>query len=302
TLPFFHVGTENFGVEFSEDNIRTSCIVSYWCNIPLMASSAARSPIEEGKNIMQFFSPGYIKKTIEGDLPSKKDFLILYNKELINDEEKSMLENSTKLFDNGKYELWALSYKNAFQNNSVEIISKYNSQKDSLLKDRDFSVTQMPDTLAYSGFDSLKSEFVYKGSGALQVKKSDFTVLFQSDGGLKENEDYTVSFWYYNKGELRNQVLCAVEECDKDGSNCRWDIIWDPRRSMVIDGDWSLLEKKFRIKDNTEKIRIFVQGDVKSNQLIYIDEFLLRPSGVDVYKLFPANQDTTLFRNNRWIN
>lgn len=301
TLPFFHVGTENFGVEFGEDNIRTSCVVSYWCNFPQMSSSAARSPIVEGKNIMQFFSPGFIKKEIERDLPSKKDFLILYNKEPLNNEERNLLERSSKLFDNGKYELWSLPYKNVFSDNSAEVIGKYNGRHDSLISKNIFQVSPNTDTIAYSSFDSLPSEFVYKGNGALAVKKKDFTVLFQADGKLKQDIDYNISFWYYNKGELRNQVLCAVEECDRDGNNCRWDITWDPRSSMVIDGDWSLVEKKFRIKDATEKIKIFVQGDEHSMQDIYIDEFMLRPLASEVYSKIKSGNDTYLFYNNWWI-
>ncbi len=301
TLPFFHVGTENFGIEYEVDNIRTSCVVSYWCNIPMMASSAARSPILEGKNIMQFFSPGYIKKEIENDLPSKKDFLVIYNKERLSEREYAMLENSAKIYDNGKYELWSLSYENAFRDSSKDLWTHFVSENDSLADHGIFRVSGYPDTLVYSGYDSLLSDFVYKGKGALQAKKKDFTVLFYAEGKLKPDEDYTVSFWYYNKGELRNQLLCALEECDREGNNCRWDIFWEPRTSMVIDGDWSLIEKKFRVKDGKEKIRIFVHGDENSNQNIYIDEFLLRPSSTDAFSNIKSGEDSFLFYNNWWL-
>jgi len=301
TLPFFHVGTENFGVDYGMENINISCIVSYACNMPMIANSAARSPINEGRNIMQFFSPGYISKEIQKDLPSKKDFLIVNTKENLNDQELAMKNKSLKIFDNGKYELWSLPYKEVFTDNSNEFIGRYDALKDSLFAKENFEVNNLADTIDYKNYDSLHSEFKYKGNGALKVKKSDFTILYDSDGKLRSGTDYTVSFWYYNKGELRNQVMCAVEECDADGSNCRWDIIWDPRTSMVIDGDWSLVEKKFRIQDGTERIKIFVQGDLRSNQEIYIDEFLLRPSLTDVYAEMRSGRDSFLFYNNYWI-
>ena len=301
TLPFFHVGTENFGVEFTDNNIKTSCMVSYWCNMPMMASSAARSPIIEGRNIMQFFSPGYISKDIQKDLSSKKDFLVLYNKEPLNDEEISVMEKSSKLFDNGKYELWSLSYKEAFRNNSKDYFNKFLALKDSLHVKGDFLVNNPEDTLYYQSYNSLKSEFAYKGKGALEVRKGDFTELFNVDGQLRSEVEYTLSFWYYNKGELRNQAVCVVEECDRDGNNCRWEITCDPRSSMVIDGDWSFVEKKFRLKEPGERIKIFIQGDERSNQKIFIDEFLLRPSETEVYSNSVEGSTSFLFYNNKWI-
>ena len=301
TLPFFHVGTENFGVEYTESNINISCMISYWCNIPMMASSAARSPIIEGRNIMQFFSPGYISKDIQKDLPSKKNFLVLYDKQKLNDQERSVLERSSKLYDNGKYELWSLSYDEAFRDNSADYIKRFNAVKDSLQAKDNFLVSNSSDSMYYISYDSHKSPLTYKGEGALEARKGDLTVLFSSDGQLRPGMDYTVNFWYYNKGELRNQLLCAIEECDQDGNNCKWEITWDPRTSMVIDGDWSLLEMKFNLKEPSEKVRIFVQGDEKSNQKIYIDEFLLRPSSTDIYAAMNNGNGRYLFYNNNWI-
>ena len=300
TLPFFHVGSENFGVEFTDENIKLSCVVSYWCNMPLMASSAARSPIIEAKNIMQFFSPGFISKAIQDDLPNKKDFLVLYDKSPINAYEKSLLENSEKIFDNGQFELWSLPYDQVFGDNSGEIWDKYDLRKDSLLHEGIFEVSQGGALLAYNSFDTSKSDLVYKGQGALKVKKGNFTTLFESGSALKQNVEYTISFWYYNRGELINQVLLAVEECRQDGTGCKWDLIWDPRTSMMIDGDWTLVEQTFQIPDSTEKVKIIVYGDMAPQQDIYIDEFLLRRADADVYRL--VQDGNVLFRNNWWIS
>jgi hypothetical protein len=302
TLPFFHVGSDNFGVEFTEESLKISCIVSYWCNMPMMASSAARSPIVEARNLMQFFSPGYIKKSIQHDLPLKKDFLILYDKENLNASEKLMLSNSKKLYDNGKYELWSLPYDKVFGDNTNEIAASYHAAKDSLITEDNFLVSKKNGILSYNTFDGMESEFTYKGNGAMQSKKGNFTVLYEGDKVLQPGVDYTVSFWYYNKGELRNLVLCAVEECNSDGSNCRWDIAWDPRRSMVIDGDWSLIEKTFQVKEANEKVKILLHWDEDVDLSIYIDEFLLREASTNVYAEKYSGKNAYLFYNNNWIS
>ena len=300
-LPFYHVGSENFGVEYSEENIRISMLVSYWCNIPMMSNSAARTPILESKNIMQFFSPRTIEKKIRNDFSSKKDFLLLLTKEQLNEQESELIGLSEKIFDNGKYELWKLPFEKPFANDSKIRRKEFDSLRGLLIAQDSFEVTKAADTLVYNNFDSLENENVYRGKGALKAEKKNFTTLFEATGRLKADKDYVLSFWYFNKGELRNQILCAVEECDNSGNNCRWEITTDIRTSMVIDGDWTLVEKKFRIKDSSERIKIFVKGDDNSKQDIFIDEFLLRPAETDVYKVVTSSSDSLLFKNNLWI-
>ena len=71
---------------------------------------------------------------------------------------------------------------------------------------------------------------------------------------------------------------------------------------MVIDGDWSFVEKKFKVRNGTSKVQILVQGvDTESEQELYIDEFLLRASHIDVYSEMKKGEETFLFYNNLWI-
>jgi hypothetical protein len=296
-MPFYHVGSENFGKESTSSAMRSSMVVSYWNNIPILASSAARSPILEAKNIMQFFSPPWFKKTIEKDLPSKKDFLILFTKEDVSPKEKEWLDKANKIFSNDNFELWSLPYEKVFISNAQEIVNKFNSQKDSLLQMNGFYLTQKNDTLIYRSFDEQQSNFIYKGKGALKSSKKSYTMLLEKGHyNLKSDHDYIVSFWYYNKDELRNQISCVFEQCDSSGNNCKWDIMWSPAESMVIDGDWSLVEKKIHINNSNNQFSIFLKGDDHSGQEIFVDEFLLRSENEDIYKLTAA--DSVLNYNN----
>ena len=110
-----------------------------------------------------------------------------------------------------------------------------------------------------------------------------------------------MNFWYYNKGEVRGLILCAIEECNGDGNNCKWDYIEDPRTSMVIDGDWSLLEIPFQVKDATSKISVIIQPKEASEQDIYIDEFMLREKSSEVFANRYSGKKAYLFYNNYWI-
>jgi hypothetical protein len=275
-LPFYHVGSENFGKEYTTGSIQMSMVASYWTNMPLLSSSAARSPILEAKNIMQFFSPAFFKKEIEKDLPSRKDFLVLYDKEDLTDIENYWLSISSQLWSNDKFILKRLSYIDVFNYNerkekeflNVGFKNFFGDSK--VFQDKKFQV------IAQNSFDNNKSEQIFKGNGSLEGTKPEFTYLLERKNySLTKNDEYVVSFWYYNKDELRNQVNCIIEQCDEFGNNCNWDITWNPMECMVINGDWSYVQKKFKPQSTSGQIAVFLIGNKYSKQKLFVDEFSL---------------------------
>jgi hypothetical protein len=285
-FPFYHAGSENFEKETADIITRMSMVTSYWTNFPLLSSSSARSSIPEAKNIMQFFSPPWFDKAIEKDLPSKKDFLILYSKEWLNKVEDEWLSKSQKIYEDNTFELYSLPYDQVFNKKISNEINNFNSARDSLTNINNLFYSKNADTVIYDGFDNRKSSFIYSGAGAIESMKNDYTILLpRKSYNLKNDKDYIISFWYYNKDELRNQCACILEECDADGNNCRWDISWSPVASMVIDGNWSLVQKQFRLKNNNSQIAVLLNGDKYSKQKIFVDELLIRENGTDVFQI-----------------
>ena len=281
-LPFYLVGSENFGVEPPGISMQTSMIASYWCNMPMMAGSAARSPILESKKIMQFFSPSYFKKDIESELHSKKPFLILYTKEDLSDRQLFWLHESTKIYSGDKFELWSLPYEKVFHSKAYSENNNHASFKDSLAFINGY-FTNISKTLIYIDFDSSRSDITFKGSPVFQGVKKNYNVLLpKGNYPLLNDRDYILSFWYYNDGELRNQNYGVIEECNREGNDCKWDISFGPGESMIIDGNWSLIEKRFRLKNNDGQISVFLKGDDYSDQKIYIDDLLIRESNIDI--------------------
>jgi hypothetical protein len=290
-LPFYHVGTENFGKDFSDELITKSMTIAYWTNFPLLSNSTARSPILEAKKIMQFFSPPLTKKAIQNDLPDKNPFLIIYDKEKLSKDEKYWLEESIKIFENKAFVLSELPYEKVFADNFNEEIENFDRIRASLVNYHGLFVSSLPDTLVYLNFDVFKNKPVFRGSGSFKGIKKAFTdIIPKTDCFLKKDKDYVVGFWYYNKGELRNQISCILEEAEDNNANQSWSILIDPKCTMKIDGDWSYVEKKFRIKSDTKKIRLFLKGDDYSKQEFFLDDFILRPANTDVYF---TNQTTT---------
>jgi hypothetical protein len=77
--------------------------------------------------------------------------------------------------------------------------------------------------------------------------------------------------------------MSIIETCDQGYVNCQWDI-FDPKPSFIIDGDWSYAEKKFTLPEG-KTFSFSFKGDDLDKQKIYIDNFLLRKAGSDVYRI-----------------
>lgn len=273
-LPFYHIGSENYSKEFTPQAIQQSMVLSYWTNMPMLNSSAARSPILEAKNIMQFFSPASFQKEIEKDLPDKKDFLLVYNNEPLTDVELYWYNRAEFLWKSDRFELRKLKYDTVFKNKKSENTANGSNRWQDDIPTEMLGGDLIP--IVQYNFDTLKSEQVFNGAGALQGDKKEYTLLLKrGDYKLNSEKEYVVGFWYYNKGELRTQVTCVIEQCDSAGNNCNWDVIWNPGESMIINGDWSYSTKKFKPQTTNGQVAVFLTGDKHSKQNTFIDDFML---------------------------
>jgi len=77
-----------------------------------------------------------------------------------------------------------------------------------------------------------------------------------------------------------------------------------PTNSEVINGDWSLIEMKFKVLNPNNSISIVTIGKKYDRENVYIDDLLIREINTDVYKVVKQNnfdKITELFKNNQQI-
>ncbi len=297
-LPFYHIGTENFGPS-NHEMLQDGMLIAHHTNLPSMGNSAARTPIIEGKRLMQFFSPPYFKKEIENDLPSDKPFMILHGKQYLDEMENYYMQMAEKVFENGKFIVAKLDYNAVFGSNAQLLVDEFVAIRDSLKAVNGFLVSKNIDTVIYQSFSERQDSIAYRFGGALEGNRLDFTTILEKGRyELTPGRDYVASFWHYNKGELRNQIGIVREECDGDGNNCQWPDVADPRTSKVIDGDWSYVEIKFKAPTNDRLIKFLMKSFEKENMKIYLDEFMIRPIDGDVYQLLEKEGKQYVIKNN----
>lgn len=304
-LPFYHSGSENFGIGASDKSVKASQVIAYHTGLPLIAASLARTSISESKNIMQLFSPEHYNKAIEKDFPSQKSLLILYTKDDLSEEQKWVLEKSTVFFENEEFALAELMLEHLFNYNYAARLNHFYEVKNKNIQKFDFNVENENDLVLFNDFENKDSEIFYKGKGAAKGKlKEYFTILEISSDVFEPETEYTVSFWFYNAGESRTQCLAILEFKDENGSNVEWNYTESPQNSHIIDGDWSLITLNFRAPSENKIIKLIINGDKYSKLNAYVDNLMIQKKNSSVYRVLREDNGKikSLFYNNQIID
>lgn len=305
-LPFYYIGSENFGKTASDKIYLISQLFSYHTRLPILGSYLTRTSIWESKNIVQTMSPGYYEKNIIPDIKSDKPFLIIFSKEELSKYEKDILDRAKPISKNNEFELYSISINDFFINTTQKEIDFYHKIKGQLNEYKGFLSSDTNAFLYFDGFDDKKSTHVLSGGGALSGPKKNYHKLTSFVAGTFEiSTRYTASFWMYNQGENFGQDMlnCMFILQEKDADNSKWSKIVNPMNSLVINGNWTLVEMNFEINNPNADITFLLKGNELSKKDLYIDNFMIYKSNSMNYQLRPLLNtiDTVLIRNNQRI-
>ena len=210
-LPFYYIGSENYGKEGNNAIYRLAIILSYHLKLPIMASYLTRTSIWESKNLMQLFSDNFYKKAIEDDLTDNRPFLVVYDHSALSGNESYFLNKSRVVFESPDYTILEIAKKALFENTASEEVKAYEAKVQNLMSKKGFMVGDTSKYFYYNGFEDSKSDVSFRGKGALNSWMKDYTLPVKiMPGELKKDQVYTVRFWMYNKGNNYGQDQLTV--------------------------------------------------------------------------------------------
>jgi hypothetical protein len=302
-LPYYYIGSENYGKEANGETYRLTELMSFHLNLPVMGAHLTRTGIQESKNIYQIFSPGYYEKLVKSDIDSKKDFLILFSKKgYLNNYENDLLRRAQLILENDEAAVYSLSFDSLFQNTRKREWEQFEQVKDSLFEKNGFLVQDTNKYFLYKGFEESPSEIQRAGKGAINARINDWTTIVDlPKDELKKGKTYIASFWVYNDGKNfgQDQLNYSVTvETKRENGTLEWYSSFRLSQSMCIDGSWSLIEIPFQPKEENEAIKIFFKGSYLCKLRTVIDEFLLYEEGNTIYK---QESEDLLIKNNHRI-
>ncbi|NOU46767.1 MAG: hypothetical protein HOO86_06870 [Bacteroidales bacterium] len=300
-LPYYHIGSENYGKIGASKVYKESMIISYHTRLPLFSTYLTHTSIWESKNCVQLLSPVYYDKAIKESIPNTKDILIYWSNEPINQYEKDLLKRSTEVFRNPTGSLYRISIHDLFSIDPAAGVLHFEQIKQGLTFKNDHYLKSGTATFYYDNFDRLGHDTVYSGSGSYLGYDGMSNLLARLDSGfLAPNRTYILSYWKYNKGKNFGQgmlnALGIVTE------NKGWIKYAAPKWSCVINGDWTLFELEFTPKLDNSLIEIWENEYSISTKGIksIIDELLIYEKNDTIYREIYSNNGEFLgvFMNN----
>jgi len=306
-MPFFYIGSENFG-KFGTDKIYLlSQITSYHTNLGIIGSYLTRTSIWESKNLMQLMSPGFYEKAIKDDFPNNKKILIASSNEHVSKYEQRVIDLAKLIYKGKDFSFYELKPNKIFKNTSTQELEKYKRLKPELFERNGFLTNDTNSFFFYNDFEDNTSDISLSGKGAYTGWKNKYNKLASFDTSTFEpGEKYIASFWMYNAGknygqDMLNSMFILQE---KEGENSAWSKIVNPAYSMVINDDWSLVEMEFVLKYPKSATTFMLKGSDFHKKQIYIDEFIIYKANSLNYRLVKLNDsiNNKLIKNNHYIN
>ncbi|MCL2246811.1 MAG: hypothetical protein FWC10_06840 [Lentimicrobiaceae bacterium] len=317
-LPFYQ-GSENFTRLAPDHNYASgtydiydiSNILAYHFELPLMASYLSRTSIWESRNLIQMFAPEYYKKLIAQDIPSDKKFLIICLPEpnALTPYERDFLQKATFLLKANEVEFWEISPDKMTEIVTTPHIADFNQKRTHLIAKEDCFISQPDSTVFLFSFDTHSAPYQFLGDGAYEQPEKEKQSIFAEiePGKLDENRTYEATFWCYVGGKNfgQNQLSWKFYISQKDEhSEEVFPLLegWSMGTPVVL-GDWALSCYQFSIPNKKLTTRFAISATQCKGYQTTIDEFLIRPLDVDVYRIL-EEEDTEikkLYKNGQII-
>jgi len=301
SLPFYYFGSESFSRPRNSEAVRTSMIISYHTGIPLVNAYLTRTSIAESKNIVQLISPDYYTKEIIADLPCLKPLLLVKSSADLTINEQDLLKKGALFYKDHELGLYSLSLGDLTRNSGRDIIDLFQQQRHTLTRRGKFYATDSSSLIFFTSYDDRPSAIRLEGEGAFSSIKRGENILAEfSPETFAEGKEYHLSVWMHNgvPDALNLWFRLIIGEYDERVG--KWhSTVYFPEEAETIDGDWSLAEGVFQVRDARHKIRIITKGSQAEKAPFHADNLLIRESGTDVYRFDEPSQ--TLFYNNHRI-
>jgi hypothetical protein len=296
-LPFYHMGSDNYGMNTYGNILGNSFLVSMKTGLPVMAIYMSRASVTQSiKNIALVLEP-YRQPEILDDLPNKKSFLVVAEKcDDYTPSERNLLRYCSKVDSSSGFYLYHLAYDSLLKladKREKEVFKEFADkgivQNDSLYK----SIAGA--NVMLETFDIKGNGDGYQGKGIITTGRN-HNMLYEGPVPKADSLNYTISFWFSPiNADLYPKTRIELILTDSNGNKCAF--VNDMMGKMIrtVDGAWGLIECNLKSAVPAEQIKVTVNNTQLSRNKFYtVDELLIRPADCSVY--YSGND--YVFKNN----
>ncbi len=253
-IPFFHYGSDYYGVNCNEESKKTAYVVAFHTGIPLMASANPRVSLSESRALLNLFGRNIFYKQIWDDIRNDPAIYLLQSDGEIRPEEKRFREYGSSVFRASELKKEHLNALNRL--NSMQVIS------------------------SDSVHTYFTEDFSKEPGGKLIGHTSRDKDLYRiSSDGLKASGKWNASVWVYF--DHLNALSSTIRVAKTSNDSITWIAYQGAANSFNQFRDSVFVELEFEVEPGYE-YSIFSKGSEVDSSEVRFDHFMLRPSDLEV--------------------
>lgn len=300
-IPYFHIGSENIWITAEAPILPRSMWTSVQTGLPVISSFMGRTSLSQTLDFMAMVKEPYRPLAILEKMHPEKSILIfvhLANYEFKREKYDFLFEGLHPIYEDNATKLYELKPAILHQRIKAKAIAAHEAFDTlNLVQHKTYLSPDSLATVAYQSFDHHPTEKVYAGSGAFSgLPEVEHRLFEENIPGQKAEVPYICSVWAYVKEDLHPKIWFNIEEFDLT----TWQGLWKrpyrlDQEIVAIDGDWALIELKFKLKRADTGVRISAINHSLFKKEMYLDELMMRPENSTIFR----QENKWLWLNNR---
>ncbi len=300
-IPYFNLGSDQFWWDISGLVAQKSETISIQTGLPLSGSHLTRTSRSQTLKQLQLVTEPYRLPAILADFPNQKPLLMAWDSIRHNQFGQDflhLLDGAVLLYEKKEFRLYELpleSFRERLESRIAGIRTRM--ETDSLTARDGWLLSDSSAAFVFQSFDDKKSVHPYLGGGAFEGKMSDWNVLFEGPTPAGDQKDLVFSAWMFIDADLNARTDMEIQVFDPQSGEVRQSWRRQVRECVkVFDSNgWALIEWPVSPDQAGLSVRWVFQNTTLGDQPVYLDELLIRPAGLDLYK----NPGTGVWHNNR---
>ncbi|TNE53981.1 MAG: hypothetical protein EP344_14605 [Bacteroidetes bacterium] len=297
-LPYYHIGSENIWLPFDYLQFIEVQSTAIHTGKPDMGVNLSRTSCQQTiRSVQLVLEPG-IFPSILNDFPDSRPLAVLVRTsawEEVRQRYAHLIDIATMVYDGPEMKVLSLSPDKIRTGVRQHNLNVELERRGRILRKRgEWQCSNLDGALIYQSYDSLlTTEQTFQGMGAYTGNMGDTTNLWQ--GSLPKGQ-YVLSCWLYVNQDLgMNHELKLFENNRDDNREVQFKHEGMQYHLKSIVRNWGLFEIPFEVREDNSRLRIFLFKQ-NAQQPFFLDEFLIRPQGTDVYR----QERYWVVRNNYW--
>ncbi len=274
-IPYFHVGSENFGTRKTEYIAKDAMRISLGTGIPLVGVQMSRTSMEQTVQQLQLTGE-HLQVHPYATAHSQENWLLLVDRNhALKASEAQLIRYTKQVGSFEQYDLRSLSLT-ALKDLYADQVAAVRAEAPEAV-----TVQTSVDSLdvTYHSFDDANTALHYRGGGALAFDRKDWTPLISKGTTFQKLGTYELSFWvhYTDAHAVNTQVWFWERKNDQD---VQFEVSEVAHHVVAFDGEWALCSIVIVPQESGSSFELLLHRD--EPMTVWVDEVLLRPLNLDV--------------------